>query len=58
MRISVSIVCRSEIRTGRSRCDRTSRVRNDLVMLDRPLPYPPLLLVRSALLDAKNNIIC
>ncbi|MEG4120955.1 hypothetical protein QUA43_26240 [Microcoleus sp. N9_B4] len=34
------------------------RVRNDLVTVDRPLPYRPLLLVRSALLDPKNNIIC
>ena len=34
-----------------------SRVRNDLVTVDRPLPDLPLSLVRSALLDPKNDII-
>ncbi|MBD1830683.1 hypothetical protein NDI47_01730 [Microcoleus vaginatus GB1-A2] len=34
-----------------------TRVRNDLVTVDRPLSDPPLLLVRSALLDPKNDII-
>ncbi|MEG4004744.1 hypothetical protein QUA41_15300 [Microcoleus sp. Pol11C1] len=35
-----------------------TRVHNDLVTIDRPLPYLPLLLVRSTILDPKNNIIC
>ena len=33
-----------------------SRVRNDLVTVDRPLPARLFLLVRSALLDPKNDI--
>ncbi|MEG5062835.1 hypothetical protein QUB33_04325 [Microcoleus sp. B3-A4] len=58
MRINVSILCRCEIRTGRSRCDRPSRVHNNLVTVDRPLSNAPWLLVRSARLAPKNNIIC
>jgi len=33
------------------------RVRNYIVTVDRPLPDRPFLLVRSALLDPKNDII-
>ncbi|MEG4631553.1 hypothetical protein QUB56_18470 [Microcoleus sp. AR_TQ3_B6] len=34
-----------------------TRVRNERVTVDRPLVDPLLLLVRSALLDPKNDII-
>ncbi|MEG4293829.1 hypothetical protein Q5692_17875 [Microcoleus sp. C2C3] len=35
-----------------------TRVRNDLVTVDRPLPDRLFLLVRIALLDPKNYILC
>ena len=57
MRVSVSYCAVTSFALLDAIAAMGSRVPNDLGTVDRPLPDRLLLLVRSALLDPKNDII-